>query len=222
MSTLLDSVDHLVYATTDLERSVADLEVCLGVRAAMGGQHVGRRTRNALVALSHNSYLEIVGPDPAQPGIRAQRWFGIDTITTPGLIAWAAKATALIQFAAEAARNGVRLGPVIPGSRKGLNDVSLSWQFTDPATIVADGLMPFFIDWGSSPHPAISAPRGPALVSLRGQHPEPAVVERLLAVVGIELPIEQGPYPRLLATLKVAGRQIELSSAETAPFPQSV
>src|SRR5262245_2744198 len=166
MSKPLDCVDHLVYATTDLERSIAELEACLGVRAAMGGQHPGRGTRNALVALSDDSYLEIVGPDPTQPRTHAPRWFGIDAITAPGIVAWAAKRTALAGFVAEATRRGTRLGPVVSGNRKATNGVSLDWQFTDPATVVGDGLVPFFIDWGDSPHPAGSAPRGAALVSL--------------------------------------------------------
>lgn len=199
-----------MYSTTDLEKSIADLEKCLGVRAALGGQHPGRGTHNALIALSDRSYLEIVGPDPAQPRTPVPRWFGIDTITTPGLIAWAAKGTALTGLAAEAARRGVSLGPVVSGNRQGSNGFSLYWQFTDPANVIADGLMPFFIDWGDSPHPAASAPRGPALVSLRGQHPEPTVVERALAAVGIDLPIERGPRPMLLATMKTDYGQIEL------------
>ena len=207
---LLERVDHLVYATTDLEKSVGEIETCLGVRATPGGQHPGRGTRNALIALSDSSYLEIVGPDPAQPTTGVPRWFGIDTLVTPRLVTWAAKGSDLTDLAGAAARRGVRLGAVVSGSRKRSDGVILQWRFTDPATVVGNGLVPFFIDWGDSPHPAASAPSGPALVSLRGQHAEPVVIERYLAAVGISLPIEHGPGPTLIATLKTATGIVEL------------
>lgn len=207
---LLERVDHLVYSTTDLEKTVGEIEACLGVRATPGGQHLGRGTRNALIALSNSSYLEIVGPDPAQPTTGVARWFGIDTIATPCLFTWAAKASALKDLAEAAARRGVRLGPVVAGSRKRSDGVVLHWEFTDPARVVGDGLVPIFIDWRDSPHPAASAPCGPVLVSLRGQHPEPAVIESQLAAVGIGLPVEHGPRPTLIATLRTASGTVEL------------
>jgi Glyoxalase-like domain len=37
---ILQQVDHLVYATPDLDAGIARIEVLLGVRATPGGQHV--------------------------------------------------------------------------------------------------------------------------------------------------------------------------------------
>eukprot|EP01041_Mallomonas_annulata_P036456 gene36456-59569_t len=59
-------IDHLVYATDDLERTVASLGELLGVTPTPGGQHLGKGTRNELVALGDGAYLEIVGPDREQ------------------------------------------------------------------------------------------------------------------------------------------------------------
>ncbi|MEP7147961.1 MAG: VOC family protein [Acidobacteriota bacterium] len=204
---LVKRVDHLVYSTMDLEKSVTDLEGGLGARAAPGGRHPGRGTRNALLALSASAYLEIVGPEA---GADAPRWFAVDTLTAPRLFTWAVKGTDLVRFADEANRDGVRLGAVVSGSRQGSDGRLLRWQFTDPATVVADGLVPFFIDWGDSPHPSVTAPRGPTLVSLRGEHPEPKEVARALAVVGVDLPIKRGPRILLIATLRTEMGVIEL------------
>ena len=67
----------------------------------------------------------------------------------------------LESFAKEAAQAGVKLGEVIDGSRQRADGVVLSWRYTDPRTVVFDGLVPFFIDWGKTPHPAVPPPPEP-------------------------------------------------------------
>lgn len=206
----LSQVDHLVYAAPDLESTVEDLERRLGVRATPGGQHPGRGTRNALIALGPASYLEILAPDPAQPMPAGGRWLGVDSPGLPRLTAWAAKSTALDRRVADAARRGVQLGVVRSGSRRRPDGVALSWQFTDPATVVADGLVPFFIDWGTSPHPAATAPGGVSLIGFRAEHPAAEPVRDLLLSVGIDLPVEPGPHAALIATLRAALGHVEI------------
>src|SRR5262245_49581764 len=185
-ATLLMRLDHLVYATPDLDRGVATIEKLLGIRAAAGGQHPGLGTRNALVALGPSSYLEIIGPDPEQPRPAGRRRFGIDELSAPRLVRWVVKGTDLEKLAAAAAGHGVMLGPVIPGSRRRPDGVELSWRYTDPNTVLGDGLVPFFIDWGTSPHPSASAARGATLLQVRAEHPDPGPVQKMLDVLGLD------------------------------------
>jgi glyoxalase-like protein len=207
---LLRRVDHLVYATPDLDAGIARIERQLGVRAVIGGSHPGRGTRNALVALGSASYLEIIGPDPAQPAPEGGRPFRIDTLTAPSLVAWAAKGERLEDLAAAARRGGVGLGEVIAGRRARPDGVVLTWRYTDPKTVVADGLVPFFIDWGASPHPATSAAPGARLVDLRAEHPDPDAVLRVLRAIEIPLHVDRGPAPALIATIAGPRGRVEL------------
>src|SRR6201995_1127104 len=82
-------IDHLVYAVPDLRAAVADVEERLGVRARDGGRHTGLGTRNALLALGSQTYLEIISADPDQPEPGRARPFGIDGLSRSRLAGWA-------------------------------------------------------------------------------------------------------------------------------------
>ena len=197
----LSTIDHLVYATSDLKRGVDAIEEMLGVRATPGGQHLGLGTRNALVALGPASYLEIIGPDPGQPRPAGPRRFGLDDLKAPTLLTWVAKGTALEAFADRVRRGGVPLGAVISGSRQRPDGVVLSWRYTDPNAVIADRLIPYFIDWGNSPHPSATAAKGASLVALIAEHPDAERVRAMLGHLGLGLPVQPGPKPALIATI---------------------
>jgi Glyoxalase-like domain len=211
-SDVLAKVDHLVYATPDLKLGIDTIERLLGVRATPGGQHPGLGTRNALIGLGPSTYLEIIGPDPDQPKLATPRRFGIDELTAPRLTTWVAKGNDLDGFVTRARRDGVMLGDVIGGSRKRPDGVVLSWRYTDPSVVLADRLIPYVIDWGTSPHPAATAAPGVTLVALRAEHPDAAKVQRMLAHLGLDLPVTTGSRPALIATLDSPRGRAELSS----------
>ena len=163
-SDVLAKVDHLVYATPDLDLGDPDHRRSARRARDAGGQHPGLGTRNALVALGPKTYLEIIGPDPDQPKLPQPRRFGIDDLKEPRLVGWVAKGTRLEQLVRKAHGAGVGLGEVIAGSRKRPDGVVLAWRYTDPNVVLEDRLIPYFIDWGTSPHPAATAARGATLV----------------------------------------------------------
>jgi hypothetical protein len=198
----LTRIDHLIYATPDLDRTVAELELQTGVRASAGGSHPGRGTRNALLALGTRCYLEILGPDPTQPPPERPRTRGIDRLQAAKLVGWAANASDLDRLSQRALAQGVELGAVRPGSRRKPDGELLQWRFTDPNKVLLDGLVPFLIDWGGAAHPALDAARGCSLLELRAEHPDPAAVLRALQALDIRVPVTQAAVPALVARIK--------------------
>jgi len=207
---VVDQVDHLVYATPDVGATCAELEARLGVRASVGGQHLGRGTRNALIAIGSAGYLEIVGPDTAQPLPPSPRWFGIDSLTSPRLVAWAAHGSNLQRFADDARRHGVDLGTVSDGRRTRRDGVVLEWQVTDPNIVLENVVVPFFIDWGTSQHPAATSVAGPRLVDVRGEHPDPKRAREMLSAIGIEMAVTHAARPAIVASFQSEQGLVEL------------
>jgi hypothetical protein len=207
---MLSRVDHLVYATPDLQAGVAEIAKRLGIQATPGGQHPGFGTRNALLSLGDKRYLEIIGPDVELGRPQKPQLFGIGQLAAPKLVTWAANCTELERLSDMDLGEGIRLGTRSAGSRQTPQGTSLSWQFTDPLTVIADGIVPFFIDWGNTPHPSITSAQGAQLLDLRAEHPDPERVQGILDRLGINLPVSLGPRAALVALILCPCGQVEL------------
>lgn len=204
-------LDHLVYGTPELPQAVDELEVKLGVRAAPGGKHAGGLTHNALLSLGEGSYLEIIAPAPGVVGSVAALPFGLATLTSPRLVAWAVAVDDLEGRVKSARAAGYDPGDVITGGRELPDGGTLSWRLAVRPQTAGNGLVPFLIEWTSQPHPSRTAPAGCRLVSLRAEHPEPEGIRQMLGALSVDLPVEDGPAPRLIAALETPKGRVELS-----------
>jgi hypothetical protein len=203
-------LDHIVYAVPNLEKAVADLEERLGVRATPGGRHPGIGTHNALLSLSEEAYLEIIGPDPNQPPPGMPRPFGIDELKGPRLVTWLAKARDLDGQVEKARTLGYDLGRVTPMSRELPDGTRLEWRLAIPPQPLGDGLVPTLIEWHTALHPAKTSARGCTLAELRAEHPRPDTVRPILEAIGVDLDLRQGTAPALIATLETPKGRVVL------------
>jgi len=203
-------VDHLIYAAPDLDAGVERLESILGVRAIPGGRHPDYGTRNALLALGPETYLEVLAPDPDGPEPERPRLFGIDQLDAPRLAAWVERESDLEGRVEAADRRGVTLGEILSGGRERPDGSVLAWRLTDPHVVIGDGIVPFLIDWGTTESPARAAPKGCTLLGLRAEHPDPARIGAMLLALGADLVVESGHAPALVATIGTARGEVEL------------
>lgn len=204
-------IDHLVYATPDIDRSVEELAARLGVRPSPGGRHPGIGTRNALLDLGGGAYLEVIGVDREAAGpADGPRPFGLDRIDEPRFATWAATAVAIEACVARARQAGYEPGPVQPMSRRRPDGVELQWRLTPPSAEAVE-LVPFLIEWGDDvPHPSSTSAGGCRLMSFSGEHPEPEVVAVALQALAVELVVKPAPVAALIAVIEGPAGVVEL------------
>ncbi len=204
-------LDHLVYATPDLDFSVDTLAELTGAPIEKGGSHPGWGTRNALVGLGIGTYFEIIGPDPHQPEPLGPRPFLIDDLKKARLVTWAYRHPDPEQAHEILMTLGIQLGPVRSKSRTRPDGTSLSWALTEPQPLVGDGVIPFLIDWGETPHPSSLLPSPCTLVHFKGRHPDSDRLQPALDALGANLSISVGSTPGLTALLSTPRGEIELN-----------
>jgi hypothetical protein len=129
-------IDHVIYATADLDAAAARIEAELGLTALPGGHHEGLGTHNRIVPLG-GGYLElmaILDPEAAASSELAVALQAGVTRGAEGLLAWS---IAVDDVEPVAARLGTSITTV---KREGL-----SARLTGLAEALREPYLPFFI-----------------------------------------------------------------------------
>jgi len=179
-------IDHLVITVPDLDMGIGWFEQSVGVRPEYGGAHDGLGTHNALASLG-DSYVELIAPDPNQPAPTGPRPFGVSSSSDPSLATYAVRpdvGETIEQLASVMRSNGHDPGDVVSMSRTLDDGTTLQWRLTFPPT-TGDGFIPFLIDWGDTPHPSTTTPRGVRLVELSGATTSTDSVNAVLEAIGV-------------------------------------
>jgi len=205
-------LDHMILGCNDLDRGIAFVEDHTGVRAAPGGVHPGRGTRNALLSLGERRYLEIMAPDPEQPDAKDALTLHLRKLSEPRIVGWAVHPGDLRSFAKKLRDAGVAFEGPTPGSRKRPDGRVLQWQ----SLTLKDNpswLLPFFIEWSAdSLHPSADASAGCRLIRFEAVTPEPDKLAKTAALLLLDVPIIKGEKPQLRATIAGPGGELSATS----------
>jgi hypothetical protein len=139
------------------------------------------------------SCLEIIGPGPERSGPDGPRPFDVDEVACARTVTWAVSPPDLDAAVAAARARGYDPGDIRPMSRRRPDGTLLEWRLTDGDTQHPSGLVPFLIDWGASVHPTATDLPVTPLVRLSATAPDPDGLRPLLAAVGAELVVTEGP-----------------------------
>ncbi len=205
-------LDHVVLATHDISETSRWIAERTGVTPTPGGPHIGRGTRNELCSLGESSYLEIIGPDSSLPTPSTPMPFGLDNLEASGVVTWCSKRTDLRALIEAAARHGLDIAGPMPMQRQAPEGM-LEWELAIPNFDTEGGTLPFFIDWGSSPHPAATVPATLELVSFEADHPDPAGLMSRLELLDERLTVNQAATAGLRVSLAGPNGTVVLPAA---------
>ena len=139
-------IDHLLYAASDLQRGMDEIETLLGIRPVPGGNHPQYGTHNALLSLGPGMYLEVIARDPGLALPERGALIDIPANEDSRLVGWVYRVEDIQQASVALGDAGFLLGPIESGRRMKPDGGEISWQLTDPYTRPLNGAVPFLIE----------------------------------------------------------------------------
>jgi glyoxalase-like protein len=209
----MTTIDHIIWATPDLDEGIATFRDMAGLEPAKGGSHPGLGTRNALLSLGEKIYLEILAPDPAQD-LTGTYGAALAKLAVPGVFTFSVRTDDIRQTHAKLVELGVSTTGPIGMSRSRPDGGKLSWHIMmlNPGRFGWE--FPFFIDWGNVPvHPANDAPQGCRLRHLTVLSPNAAELEGAFRGVGLDTSVNRAPQPGFVAALDTPRGRLVLNNA---------
>lgn len=213
--------DHLILGAPSLGSGLDWCKERMATALTPGGSHPGRGTCNALLPLADSSYLELLAPDPEQPDRSSARAV-LEQLREPAFTWWCLRTGDLEGVRRDLVDAGVTCGPIIDMGRQAPAGQMVKWRLFFTLDESFGARLPFFIDWGETPHPsAIEALSGNVkTISLAG--PGSDVLRKLFEMIGYEderLAFGEAAGPSMTATLTLGNREIVLHSAGNSALP---
>jgi hypothetical protein len=175
-----------------------------------GGAHPGRGTRNALLGLQGTHYVEIIAPDPAQQ-LTGTMGSQLAALTRPRLYTFAVSCPDLETTQSRLEDVGLQMLEPVAMSRGLPDGQELSWRIAMIGDHSFGPLIPFLIDWGTSPHPSESLPSVCILEDFWISHSNSAELNKVLQAIDVPIECCEGAAG-LHATLRTSAGLISLTS----------
>lgn len=192
-------VDHLVWYCADLAEGGRYFAERMDQTPAYGGVHPGEGTGNRLLSLSDTAYLEILGRDPAQPESSVSP--EIRKLKGHGLYHWAIGGVDLAALSVRVRAAGWKDSDLVEGGRALPDGRRLRWTCFGLHDHPFGALVPFFIDWMESEHPAKTSAPGGRLKSIEVASPDAGKLRELYRLLGLEIGVADAASPALRATI---------------------
>ena len=193
-------IDHIVYIVPDLTAAIEWFEDITDIRPVFGGYHTTQGTKNAIVNLGNNCYLELLAADDDNKAIPSPRWMGVDFLEQAQTTRWSLKSDNLPKDSIIVKNYQADMGSIQGGQRKTTTGDTLTWEMIMPLAAPEVEIIPFMTDWqNSSVHPTDSLPEQCQLIDLKFTHPTPGLLRATFHKLSLDSVIEKG----LKASIKI-------------------
>ena len=168
----------------------------------MGGEHPQWGTHNALLSLGDKIYLEVIASNPKEVSPTHSLPFQTSDVDInglkTGLVTWAIRPDDINETHTFLSQNSFNPGEILKGQRAKTDGTLLSWQLSHPNTMHLDGIIPFLLDWGNSPHPGDTDDHLCTLKSLIFKHPDIEHIKEIFGKLNIS-----GSYELIFAEAEI-------------------
>ena len=201
-----------MYAVSDLDEAIFEFEHKLGVTPIFGGYHKTFGTKNALINLNNQTYLELLASDDTNTSVARPRWMGIDFLLKNQITRWAVKSNRLDKDSEVLKKYKPNMGEIKRGSRNTADGSLLEWELIMPLPKPEVELIPFFLDWSTTEkHPSELLPdMGCELLKLYATHPNPDKITSLLGILQCDLEVIKSDITAIKLVIKCPKGIIEI------------
>jgi hypothetical protein len=137
--------------------------------------------------------------------------FGIEHVTRPRLLTWCVQTSDIEGDSLRGRAQGYDVGEIVSLSRTSPDGDLLSWKMSRRRPMAFDGVVPFLMEWGTTPHPTTRDLPKAHLLDLQVWHPDTkAVIAALDALRAPKIPVHAGE-PRMSVSIDTPKGRLELA-----------